>query len=360
MNLKEQLDTLLDATAFDSTGTKIGAVRQVYVDDASGKLTFATVSTGIFSADAIVPLHGARLLDDELHVDHTRAVIRDSPRPDNTEDALTPAQEVTLLEHYGLEAPARDRGAAEPEPRSGAKPGPAAKPKSESKPGPAPEPKSGAKPEPAPKPKSESTSGATSAPESKPASGPKSPTEPKPKSGSPAEPKPTPEPAPGPGVAGTTSASTGSATSASGSATKAKGTTDKETRPGDGKAAGEGGTKDTGETAAEADTPAPDASRKSAARKPAAPTTARGGASDGKVTDGRRADGKETDGRRAGGKETDGEKSDEDTTTTTSSASPDTPPDGADRAGSDRPGSAGSDGAATSENGGDSPSRRRD
>ena len=358
MNLKEQLDTLLDATAFDSTGTKIGAVRQVYVDDASGKLTFATVSTGIFSADAIVPLHGARLLDDELHVDHTRAVIRDSPRPDNTEDALTPAQEVTLLEHYGLEAPARDRGAAEPEPRSGAKPGPAAKPKSESK------------PEPAPKPKSESTSEATSAPESKPASGPKSPTEPKPKSGSPAEPKPTPEPAPGPGVAGTTSASTGSVTSASGSATKAKGTTDKETRPGDGKAAGEGGTKDTGETAAEADTPAPDASRKSAARKPAAPTAAHGGTSDGKETDGRRADGKETDGRRAdgkenegrraGGKETDGEKSDEDTTTTTSSASPDTPPDGADRAGSDRPASAGSDGAATSENGGDAPSRRHD
>ncbi|MET3861086.1 sporulation protein YlmC with PRC-barrel domain [Dietzia sp. 2505] len=111
MTLKDQLDALLDATAFDSTGTKIGAVRQVYVDDASGKITFATVSTGIFSSDAIVPLHGARLLDDELHVDHTRAVIRDSPRPDHTEDALTPEQEVKLLEYYGLEAPVRGREA---------------------------------------------------------------------------------------------------------------------------------------------------------------------------------------------------------------------------------------------------------
>ena len=64
MNLKDQLDVLLDATAYDSTGVKIGAVRQLYVDDASGKITFATVSTGIFSADAIVPLHGARLIDD--------------------------------------------------------------------------------------------------------------------------------------------------------------------------------------------------------------------------------------------------------------------------------------------------------
>src|SRR5699024_3707368 len=42
VNLKDQLDALLDATAFDSTGTKIGAVRQVYVDDTSGKMTFAT------------------------------------------------------------------------------------------------------------------------------------------------------------------------------------------------------------------------------------------------------------------------------------------------------------------------------
>ena len=114
MTLKDQLDALLDATAYDSTGTKIGAVRQVYVDDASGKITFATVSTGIFSSDAIVPLHGARLLDDELHVDHTRTVIRDSPRPDHTEDALTPDQEAKLLEYYGIEAPVRGREATQP------------------------------------------------------------------------------------------------------------------------------------------------------------------------------------------------------------------------------------------------------
>ncbi|KAA0917972.1 PRC-barrel domain-containing protein [Dietzia sp. ANT_WB102] len=112
MNLKEQLDALLDSTAFDSTGAKVGAVRQIYVDDASGKATFATVATGIFSADAIVPLHGARLLDNELHVDHTRAVIRDSPRPENTDDALTPEQEVKLQEYYGIETPTRLRGAA--------------------------------------------------------------------------------------------------------------------------------------------------------------------------------------------------------------------------------------------------------
>lgn len=126
MNLKDQLDALLDATAFDSTGTKVGAVRQVYVDDESGKITFATVSTGIFSADAIVPLYGARLLDDELHVDHTRAVIRDSPRPDRTEDGLTPDQEFRLLEHYGIDAPAPGRADSGVAPEPTREPTPAA------------------------------------------------------------------------------------------------------------------------------------------------------------------------------------------------------------------------------------------
>lgn len=115
MNLKDQLDALLDATAFDPTGTKIGAVRQVYVDDATGKVTFATVATGIFSADAIVPLHGARLLDDELHVDHSRSAVRDSPRPEKTEDGLRPDQELRLLEHYGVEAPSGETAAPKPE-----------------------------------------------------------------------------------------------------------------------------------------------------------------------------------------------------------------------------------------------------
>ena len=249
MNLKEQLDTLLDATAFDSTGTKVGAVRQVYADDASGKLTFATVSTGIFSADAIVPLHGARLLDDELHVDHTRAVIRDSPRPENTEDALTPEQEVTLLEHYGLEAPARDRGAAESKPR------PEPKPASESKP--KPEPKQA--PESKPKPESKQASGADE----------------------------------------TTSASVKTSKTTSESDSR---TTEKDKRSADEKGVDEAAGEDgkvvkggTGETAAKADSPAPDSAQKTGTRKTAAPAATAGEKSEGKATDGKTPDGRATD-----------------------------------------------------------------
>lgn len=102
MSAQEQLEMLLSATAYDSSGTKIGSVRQVYLDDSTGRATFATVTTGIFSADAIIPLFGARLLDRELHLDFTKATIAAAPRFDHTEDSLTPEQEVDLLEHFDI------------------------------------------------------------------------------------------------------------------------------------------------------------------------------------------------------------------------------------------------------------------
>lgn len=108
MSAQEQLEMLLSATAFDSAGTKVGDVRQVYLDDATGRATFASVSTGIFSADAVVPLFGSRLLDGELHLGHKKSAIKDSPRFDNSEDALTPDQERDLLEHFGMDAPPLD------------------------------------------------------------------------------------------------------------------------------------------------------------------------------------------------------------------------------------------------------------
>lgn len=115
MSAQEQLEMLLSARAFDGSGTKVGDVRQVYLDDSTGRATFATVSTGIFSADAIVPLFGARLLDGELHLEHSKSTIKSAPRFDHTEDALTPEQELDLLEHFGIEAAPLDGDATDKE-----------------------------------------------------------------------------------------------------------------------------------------------------------------------------------------------------------------------------------------------------
>lgn len=333
MNLKEQLDTLLDATTFDSTGTKVGAVRQVYVDDASGKLTFATVSTGIFSADAIVPLHGARLLDDELHVDHTRAVIRDSPRPENTEDALTPEQEGELLEHYGLEAPGRDRGAAEQGTRAESTPRPGAA---------------------GPTSASDKTAGSANAPDAsraekkgvgKAAGDGGRADRTRPDRGTSAAEADTP---------GTDASETSASKSDSARAPSAK---TESGRSGHSPAAEKPTEKKSTEQSASPARTDAKSNGPAAGQKTAAPgkTTAAPAAAPGKVAGGEKTGEKATGGEKSGGKMTDGGKR-----TTTTSHSPDSPPAGPDHTESERPGPAGSGTAATSENSGKSTPRQRD
>lgn len=46
---------LIGRKAFDRTGTKIGTVDEVYLDDATGVPEWAAIRTGLFSRDAFVP-----------------------------------------------------------------------------------------------------------------------------------------------------------------------------------------------------------------------------------------------------------------------------------------------------------------
>ncbi len=54
------IEQLQSATVYDQSGDKVGKVGQVYLDDATGEPTWATVSTGLFgTSESFVPLQGA-------------------------------------------------------------------------------------------------------------------------------------------------------------------------------------------------------------------------------------------------------------------------------------------------------------
>lgn len=125
MSLQDQLDALLDATVIDSAGVKVGKVERIYLDDVTGKATFATVSTGIFSADSTLPLYGAQLLEGELHVDHTKQKIKSAPHMKEIEDGLSPDVEADLCDYFGIDLPVSKSAPAEA-PTSAPGPAPAA------------------------------------------------------------------------------------------------------------------------------------------------------------------------------------------------------------------------------------------
>lgn len=116
MSLQDQLDALLDAAVIDSAGVKVGRVERIYLDDVTGKATFATVSTGIFSADSTIPLYGAQLLEGEVHVDHTKQIIKNAPHMKEIEDGLSPDVEADLCEYFGIDLPASTSEPAEESP----------------------------------------------------------------------------------------------------------------------------------------------------------------------------------------------------------------------------------------------------
>lgn len=94
---------LIGRKAFDRNGAKIGTIDEIYLDDATGVPEWAAIRTGLFSRDAFVPLEPSELVDDgTLRIPFDRALIRDAP-DFGVGRHLSPAQELQLYHHYGLD-----------------------------------------------------------------------------------------------------------------------------------------------------------------------------------------------------------------------------------------------------------------
>ncbi|MET9856955.1 PRC and DUF2382 domain-containing protein [Streptomyces sp. NPDC006450] len=95
-------EQLIDLTAFDADGEKIGSIGQVYRDDSTGRPEWVTVKTGWFGMkESFVPLAGARSDGRALHVPHLKAVVKDAPRVE-ADQHLDAGEERRLYLHYGL------------------------------------------------------------------------------------------------------------------------------------------------------------------------------------------------------------------------------------------------------------------
>lgn len=96
---------LIGLKAVDRSGTKLGTVDEVYLDDATGVPEWAAIRTGLFGRDAFVPLEPSMLVDGALRVPFDRVLIKDAP-DFGVGRHLSPEQELQLYHHYGLDTTA--------------------------------------------------------------------------------------------------------------------------------------------------------------------------------------------------------------------------------------------------------------
>jgi uncharacterized protein (TIGR02271 family) len=102
--MAQHVEDLIGDAVYDLGGAKIGKVKRVYVDNASGAPTWASVSTGLFSEDSLVPLAGARLRDEpaELQVRVHKDAVKTAPHLAH-DGLITQDSENDLFVHYGVD-----------------------------------------------------------------------------------------------------------------------------------------------------------------------------------------------------------------------------------------------------------------
>ncbi|GAA4334374.1 PRC and DUF2382 domain-containing protein [Actinomadura luteofluorescens] len=110
-----QVRELMGMSVTDTNGTKVGTVKQVYLNDDSGSPEWVTVHTGWFGMrESFVPLSGARKGQDALQVPYDKETIKGAPNVD-ADEHLSHAQIVDLYRHYGVRPPGGRRTGGETE-----------------------------------------------------------------------------------------------------------------------------------------------------------------------------------------------------------------------------------------------------
>ena len=83
-------------------GTRLGTLRDVFLDGSTGRPSWALVAVGrLRTAERFVPLDGAEVDGETLRVPYGRDLVRSAPRVDDA-GRLAPEEEALLLRHYGF------------------------------------------------------------------------------------------------------------------------------------------------------------------------------------------------------------------------------------------------------------------
>lgn len=99
----DQLETWVGRPSVDKNGNKLGAIADVYMDDATGNPEWlAVVINGLFTNRvSFVPLAGAEEDGESVRVAYAKSLIKDAPSMELDGD-LGAEEEERLYRHYGI------------------------------------------------------------------------------------------------------------------------------------------------------------------------------------------------------------------------------------------------------------------
>jgi hypothetical protein len=100
---QDMVNQLYDCQVIDPHGEKIGAVKRIWLDEVTGDPVWASVNMGMFGQKEIfIPLQRAELHQDQLQVPVEKAQVKEAPRIEAEGDLMTPEEQQTLYQFYGM------------------------------------------------------------------------------------------------------------------------------------------------------------------------------------------------------------------------------------------------------------------
>jgi uncharacterized protein (TIGR02271 family) len=97
------VNRLYECEVVDPHGENIGSVKQVWLDENSGRPLWAAVHTGLFGLkESLVPIQDAQVQDRRLRVPVDKRQVKDAPRIETGTGHITDAEQAELYQHYGM------------------------------------------------------------------------------------------------------------------------------------------------------------------------------------------------------------------------------------------------------------------
>ncbi|GAA3445429.1 DUF2382 domain-containing protein [Planomonospora venezuelensis] len=105
MITQEQIPLVINHTLYAADGDKVGEVKHVFLDDATGRPEWLCVKTGLFGInETFVPIRDANLVQDHIEVPYDKETIKDAPHVDvDARGHLSAEEEQELYRYYDID-----------------------------------------------------------------------------------------------------------------------------------------------------------------------------------------------------------------------------------------------------------------
>jgi uncharacterized protein (TIGR02271 family) len=93
-------ENLVGQRVLDTEGHNVGKIKQVFLDDQTGRPSWVSVHTGLFGLkETLVPLQGAQPVEEDIQIPYDKATVKDAPQVD-ADRHVSPEDEALVRDYF--------------------------------------------------------------------------------------------------------------------------------------------------------------------------------------------------------------------------------------------------------------------